>query len=250
MAENTYNKWNDPKWLEELQEAEDKAFSGGVLGNGMVVPPGVGAISPRILELLNKEPTVDITDFAKKRHLEKHQFTHFDGNWDELCNRTRKKMLSGDYTEVKGRPGVYLVQMGKKYAKDFYGYDGFKKFEGMKIEAVVEKVVGREHEPAKLQIKIHEPKIRMRYVDIVIYRRDILVADGDHVSDASWQIVSVNGRLHKGAAPMDPLTIVRNWKSLPGGSPMPDADLNDVLDELCDAVLYDKGMKHLIRKKK
>lgn len=249
MTAETYNKWKDPKWLEELQDAEDLAFAGGVLPNGMVVPAGIGAISPELLEFINNGPNVGVSEFVKKRHLYELQFTHFDGDWDELIKKTKEQIKLGNYSEGY-RDGVRLVHMSKEDAKDFYGYDGFKKFEGMKMEAVVEKVPGREHEPAKLQIRILEPKIRMRYVDIILYRKDVLEEDGDPTTGADWEIISINGRLHKDPAPMQPLTMVRNYRHLPGGSAMADKDPVEFLDELMDAVLYDKGMKHLIEKKK
>jgi len=235
--------------MEELMELEDKAFSGGVLPNGMVVPAGVGAISPELLELINKGLSVDVSDFAKKRHLEHLQFTHYKGSWNDLIAKTKEQMRLGNWSEGY-RDGVRLVHMDKDEVKLFYGYDGFKKFEGMKMEAVVEKVPGREHEPAKLQIRILEPKIRMRYVDIILYRKDVLEEDGDPVTGADWEIVSVNGRLHKDPPPMDSMTMVRNYRHLPGGTAMPGKDPVEFLDELMDAVLYENGMKHLIRKNK
>ncbi len=243
-----YNKWKDPIWLAELEEAEDKAFAGGVLPNGMVVPAGVGAISPELLRLINRGLSVGVSDFVKKRHLEELQFTHFDGDWDKLIEITKEQMKLGNWSEGY-RDGVRLVHMSKEDAKDFYGYDGFKKFEGMKMEAVVEKVPGREHEPAKLQIRILEPKIRMRYVDIILYRKDVLEEDGDPVTGADWEVISINGRLHKNPPPMEAMTMVRNYRHLPGGTAMPGKDPVEFLDELMDAVLFEKGMKHLIKKK-
>jgi hypothetical protein len=242
-------KWKDPKWMEELMDAEDKAFAGGVLDDGTVIPAGVGAISPKLLELINRGLDVGVSDFVKKRHLEELQFTHFDGSWDDLVIRTKEQMKLGNWSEGY-RDGVRLIHMSKENSKDFYGYDGFKKFEGMKMEAVVEKVPGREHEPAKLQIKILENKIRMRYVDIILYRKDVLEEDGDPVTGADWEVISINGRLRKDPNPMNPLTMVRNYRHLPGGSSMPDKDPVEFLDELMDAVLHDKGMKHLIKRKK
>jgi hypothetical protein len=249
MTDKAYNKWKDPKWLDEMEDAWQEACSGGVLENGMVVPPGIAAISPEMLELLNNGPSIGVSEFVKKRHLEELQFTHFNGTWDELIEKTKEQIRLGNWSEGY-RDGVRLVHMSKEDCKDFYGYDGFKKFEGMKMEAVVEKVPGREHEPAKLQIRILEPKIRQRYCDIIIYRKDVLEEDGGTSTDADWEIISINGRFHKDPAPMEPLTMVRNYRHLQGGTSMPDKDPVEFLDELMDAVLYEKGMKHLIKKAK
>lgn len=229
---------NDPEFLQRMLElgGEGDCCSGGGLGgyrrSAMINPP-----------------TIDVSDFVKKRHLEELQFTHFNGSWEELLKRTKKQFLDGKFKEGY-RDGVVLVQMSKEDAKDFYGYEGFKKFEGMKMEAVVEKVPGREHEPAKLQIKILEPKIRMRYVDIILYHKTVLQEDGDRITVADWEIISINGRLRKKSPPMEALTMIRNYRHLPGGTSMPDKDPVEFLDELMDAVLFEKGMKHLIKKKK
>jgi hypothetical protein len=55
------------------------------------------------------------------------------------------------------------------------------------------------------------------YVDIILYRADVLEEDGDRSTQADWEIVSINGRLNEKEPPMDPMTIVRNWKHLKGG---------------------------------
>ena len=218
----------DPAWLKKIAEDDDcECCSAGTL----IIP------------------TIGVSDFVKKRHLEHLQFTSYKGSWNDLIAKVNEQIALGNWS--KGyRDGVHLVHMGKENSKDFYGYDGFKKFEGMKMEAVVEKVPGREHEPAKLQIRILEPKIRMRYVDIILYRKDVLEEDGDKVMGADWEVISINGRLHKGPPPMEPMTMVRNYRHLPGGTAMPGKDPVEFLDELMDAVLFDKDMKHLIKKKK
>jgi len=218
---------NDKEWLERMCDLE-----------------GDGCISAGGLQM----PTVDVSDFVKKRHLEKLQFTHFDGSWGKLIEKVYAQIVAGNWSEGY-RDGVRLIHMSKEDAKNFYGYEGFKKFEGMKMEAVVEKVPGREHEPAKLQIKILEPKIRMRYVDIILYRKDVLEEDSGPVTGADLEVISINGRLRKNPPPMESLTMIRNYRHLPGGTAMPDKDPVEFLDELMDSVLHDKGMKHLIKKK-
>jgi len=220
---------NDKEWFEKMSKLDDG-----------------GCISARGEEFL---PTIGVSEFAKKRHLEEHQFTHYKGSWEDLCNLTMRACMQGDFS-FGYREGVILAHINKDDVKMFFSYDGFKKFEGMKITASVEKVPGREHEPAKLQVKILEPKIRCRYVDIILYNRSVLEEDGDSLVGTDWEIVSINGRFHKSQPPMDPLTMVRNWKHLPGGTEMKDSKPEDVLEQLCNAVLYKNGMKRLMSKEK
>ena len=243
------NNVENTKWMDDMEDAWQEACSGGVLEDGTVIPAGIAAISPEMIEFLRNGPSIGVSEFVKKRHLEELQFTHFDGSWDELIKITKEQIKLGNWTDGY-RDGVRKVHMSKEDCKKFYGYDGFKKFEGMKMEAVVEKVPGREHEPAKLQIRNLEPKIRQRYCDIILYRKDVLEEDGDPVTGDDWEVISINGRFHKDPAPMEPLTMVRNYRHLQGGTEMKGKDPVEFLDELMDAVLYEKGMKHLIKKAK
>lgn len=194
-----------------------------------------------------KSTTIGVSEFVK-RQTKDSQFTHYEGIWSDLANRTVEAFEEGNFTEGY-RDGVRLVQMCKHEVGLFYTYDAYPMFEGMKLNAEWAKVPGREHEPPKLQVKILEPKIPCRYVDIVIYRKDVLEEDKDDVTGADWDIVSINGRLNNKPVPMDPMTIVRNWKHLPGGTKIKDKTAEEVLDMLCDSILYKNGLKKYIRGK-
>ncbi len=123
-------------------------------------------------------------------------------------------------------------------------------FDCMKLDAQWAKVPGGEHEPAKLQVKILEPKIPCRYVDIVIYRKDVLEEDGDNVTGADYDIVSINGRVGKNPPPIDSMTLVRNWLHLKGGTAMKGTTPEEMLTMLMDSVLYKNGMKKHMSKNK
>ena len=119
----------------------------------------------------------------------------------------------------------------------------------MKIECKWAKVPGREHEPAKLQVQIKENKKCCKYVDIILYKKEVLEEDGDEVTGAVYDVVSINGRLVKDAPPIESMTLVRNWLHLPGGTAMPDVTPEEMLDMLCDSVLYKNGLKNKMSKK-
>jgi len=122
-------------------------------------------------------------------------------------------------------------------------------FEGMKLDAQWARTPGREHEPAKLQVTILEPKIPCNYVDIVIYAKEVLEEDGDNCTGADYDIVSINGRLAKDPPPIDPMTLVRNWLHLKGGTEMKGTTPEQMLTMLCDSILYKNGLKHKMSKK-
>jgi hypothetical protein len=190
-----------------------------------------------------KETTIGVSEFVK-RQTEKSQFTHYAGSWTDLANRTVEEFEAGNFT--KGyREGVYLVQMPKHEVPLFKTFDAYPMFEGMKLDAQWEKVPGREHEPAKLQVKILEPKIPCRFVDIVIYKKEVLEEDKDDVTGADYDIVSINGRLKKDPPPIDPMTLVRNYLHLKGGTKMKGTTPEQFLEKLCGSILYKNGLKHI-----
>jgi len=191
----------------------------------------------------NRNTVIGVSEFVK-RQTEDSQFTYYKGSWKDLANRTVKAFKEGNYT--KGyRDGVVLVHIPKWEASLFSTYDAYPMFEGMKLDAQWAKVPGREHEPAKLQIKILEPRIPCNYVDIVIYRKDVLEEDRDNVTGADWDIVSINGRLAKDPPPIDPMTLVRNWLHLKGGTKMKGTTPEQMLIMLCDSILYKNGLKNI-----
>ncbi len=196
--------------------------------------------------------TVGVNDFAK-RQTRDSEFTNFNGTWDQLGllatellfdNKRFGDQLSLPMLENGYREGVMILHVPEHMCYGFYTYTDFPMFDGMRLEANYEKVPGREHEPPKVRIKIGEGKRKCNYVDIILYGHEVLEEDGDASTDLPWEIVSVNGKLKKDTPPMDPMTIVRNWKHLPGGTEMKDAKPEDVLEMLCQSIMYKNGVKN------
>ena len=142
------------------------------------------------------------------------------------------------------RDGVMLVHISKEEAPLFRTYSDFPMFEGMKLSAEYKRVVGREHEPAKVCVNIKELKQSCNYVDIVLYRKDVLEEDENRSTMCEWEIVSINGRIDKEPVPMGSMTIVRNWKHLSGGTEMKDSTSEQVLEMLCKSIMYENGIKN------
>ncbi len=192
-------------------------------------------------------PLVGISEFAK-RQTKDSVFTHYVNSWEKLINITIGQMGEGNY-DYGYRDGVILVHVNKLEAAWFLTYDAYPMFEGMKLDAQWAKTPGREHEPPKLQVRILEPKVQCNYVDIVLYRKDVLEEDKDNVTGADWDIVSINGRLAKDPPPIDPMTLVRNWLHLKGGTEMKGTSHEEMLTMLCDSILYKNGLKKHMSKK-
>jgi hypothetical protein len=235
-AHDSFTKEQDA--LEELNKKRQIVNrSIGVDHNGMVDSSVVS------------QPLVGVSEFVK-RQTKDSVFTHFANEWQVLIDITVMQMGQGNY-DYGYRDGVIVVHMNKTWAELFYTYDAYPMFEGMKLDAQWAKTPGREHEPAKLQVKILEPKIKCNFVDIILYRKDVLEEDKDNTTGADWDIVSINGRLKKDPPPIDPLTLVRNWLHLKGGTEMKDTHPLDMLTMLCDSILYKNGLKkHMSKNKK
>lgn len=185
---------------------------------------------------------IGLSDFAKKRHTEASQFTHYHCSNSDLVNHIIQQLNKGEFSPGY-REGVILVHIAESECPLFFTYQDFPIFEGMKISAECVKEPGREHEPPHISVKILEPKQRCKYVDIILYHKDVLAEDNDRTTDYEWEIVSINGRLNKEEPPMKPLTIVRNWLHLKGGTEMKGATSETVLKMLCDSILYENGIK-------
>lgn len=184
---------------------------------------------------------VGVNEFVIRQSYDS-QYTDYKGSWSDLANVTEAQLEKGEFSPGY-RDGVILVHIDKGECCLFSTYTDFPIFEGMKLAAVCEKEKGREHEPARIKINILEPKNRCNFVDIVLYRKDVLAENNENSTDAEWEIVSINGRLNKEKAPMSPLTIVRNWLHLKGGTEMKGKTPEEVLNMLCDSILYQNRIK-------
>jgi hypothetical protein len=205
----------------------------------MILTNGVLRLKKRKIKM-KKNNLVGISSFVKRQTIES-EFTHFMGSWEELETIVSyfvgKKEFSPGY-----RDGVCIVSLPTDISNRFRTYTDYPMFEGMSLSARYRKIVGREHEPAKVVINILEPKLPCNYVDIILYRADVLNEDSDRSTDADWEIVSINGRLREKAAPMDAVTIVRNWKHLRGGTEMKGRTAEEVLEMLCQSIIHEHGL--------
>jgi len=188
---------------------------------------------------MNKK--IGISEFVKRQTIDS-QFTDYDESWEHLELWLNMMWKENAFLDKKPgyRDGVLLVSVNPNH---FYTYTNFPMFEGMRLEADWEKVPGREYEPSKLQVKIKENKKQCKFVDIILYKKEVLEEDGDKITGADWDIISINGRLNKNPKPMDPMTIIRNWKNLPGGTRMKGKTVEDVLEMLCESIMRKNGIK-------
>lgn len=155
--------------------------------------------------------TIGMNSFALRQTADS-RFSHFGGTNEELV-----AMVESHFGAAKPgyRDGVLLVPVPP---------EGF--FSGVvqvtpetPLRATFE--ARRQGEDAFVSVvALGGEKLPARAVDIVVYRRDILLEDGpDSVStDAEWEIISLNARATEGPEPLTPMAMARNLLGLPGGT--------------------------------
>jgi len=97
-------------------------------------------------------------------------------------------------------------------------------------------------EPRKKISVPNVPPSQARYVDIVLYRRDVLAEGNENTGDYDWEVVTVLPKLHE-EQPMPPDTLMYNHFKLNGGT---DTKMDDAtfVKALRESFIYwkDKAM--------
>jgi hypothetical protein len=152
--------------------------------------------------------TIKCSEFVK-RQTSDSQFSHFSGSWEQL-----EKMVELNRTKgVQGyRDGVFLVPLP---AEGFFtGIVEIKP--DTKLIATFE--ARRDGEDAFINVTAKGNKLPAKHVDIVIYSRAVLQENNEATTDADYEIVSINARSTNKPTPMDPVTMMRNFFELKGGT--------------------------------
>ena len=174
----------------------------------------------------NKTPTIGINDFVRRQTWDS-EFTHFEDDRDALPAEVSwaavVALVQEHFDEAKPgyRDGVVLVPVPPEH---FYtGLVTLKEGDDLvgKYEA------RRPGEEPRKQVRVCRAgtrknvgagKEKCRYVDVVLYRRDVLEESGEDCTGCDWDIVSINGRTMDEEAPIEPWTLIANHFELDGGT--------------------------------
>ena len=152
--------------------------------------------------------SIKCNEFVKRQTLES-PFSHFSGSWEQL-----EKMVEANKSHgVQGyKVGVFLVPLP---AEGFFtGIVEIKP--DTKLIATFE--ARREGEDAFINVTAKGNKMPAKHVDIVVYAREVLLENNEQTTDADYEIVSINARTTDKPTPMDPITMMRNFLELKGGT--------------------------------
>ncbi len=148
--------------------------------------------------------TFGINDLLR-RQTPDSKYSHFAGTLEELVDLVAANFDRATPSMRKGKPvdGIMLVPVP---------VDGF--FSGV-VELTADTqlrasfAVRRKGELPYLHVEaIGAPKLPAKFVEVVVYRRDVLA--GDASTEADWELVSLNARPVEGEEPLTPQAMARN----------------------------------------
>jgi hypothetical protein len=153
---------------------------------------------------------IGVSNFVQRRQTRESRFSHHIWSWDVVAEMAA---ASFDHAKPGYRDGVKLVPVPPG---GFY-CGVVEVTADTPLKATFE--ARREGESAHIiVVATGGEKLPALAVDIVIYRKDVLLEDGDEVTGADWDIISVNARPTLEPEPMHPLAMARNQAHLPGGT--------------------------------
>jgi hypothetical protein len=154
-------------------------------------------------------PSIAVNDFVK-RQIPKSKFSHFEGSWEELIS-----LVKENFSKAKQgyRSGVLLVPV----PADRFMSGVVQVTPETQLHAVYS--ARKEGEDPYVQILSKGgKKSPAKYVEIVLYSHDALAETNEFSTDADYEIISINARPTDEDEPMPPITMARNYLSLPGGT--------------------------------
>lgn len=152
--------------------------------------------------------SVAINEFVK-RQTKISRFSYYNGTWEallELVDRYFDKQKQGY------RKGVILIPVP---SNNFY--TSICKIEKDSIFETKYESRREGEEPIKITILKNGKKTSAKFVDIVLYRHDVLLENNENSTDADWEIISINASIIENE-PMHPITMARNMLNKDGGT--------------------------------
>lgn len=151
---------------------------------------------------------IEINEFVK-RQTKNSRFSYFDGTWDEL-----KIIVQNNFHNKKQgyREGVILIPV----PCDRF-YSSMCKIENDSIFETKFEARRDDEEPVKTTVIKNGEKAPAKFVNIVLYRHDVLLENNENSTEADWEIISINASLVENE-PMHPMTMARNMLNKEGGT--------------------------------
>lgn len=152
--------------------------------------------------------TIEVT--LASRHTPESRFSHFNGTEAELLDL----VFTNFHRSTEGyRPGVRLVNV----PPDRFMSGVMQLNEGDTLEGTFE--ARREGEaPRKVVTTPGREKLPARFVEVVLYHKDVLEEDPEYKASADWEVISINASPVDGPTPLTPQALIANHFEMSGGS--------------------------------
>lgn len=184
---------------------------------------------------------IKCSDFVK-RQTEDSKFSHFLGSWKDLEVLTEAYFMSG--ARPGYRDGVKLINIAlpSLFMTSIVSFESLKGTESMENVHVTFEPRQPGEAPV-VQTTIYAEKQEAKYVDIVLYRHDVLEEGSEASTDAQWEIISINASPIDKPVPMNSTTWARNTLKETGGTdPQYDnktrEELLEVIQERAEAAMF------------
>jgi len=153
-------------------------------------------------------PTIAMTEFARSRHTPS-QRSHYTGTEKELLSLVKE---SFDNAKPGYRDGVVLIPVP---VEGFYS--GIIQLrDGAELWGLFHP--RKEGEEPRKQVTGAGAKVPAKKVEIILYRHDVLVENGENETDCDWEIVSINASPSEDEVPIHPDTLMYNHFEMSGGT--------------------------------
>jgi len=144
-----------------------------------------------------------------KRQTKESQFSHFEGSWEEL-----EEMVSHQFSE--GRTGYKLGVMMIPVNPEKFRSGTIFITESTPLQASFE--ARRIGEEPFINVLAKGPKSVAKRVDVVVYSKEVLDENNEATTNAEWEIVNICAYYNGTEDPMHPITMMRNFLGLHGGT--------------------------------
>ena len=155
------------------------------------------------------------SEFVRRQTKESGKTHSATISFDEIAKIAEEKLNAGDF--IKGyRDGVVLIQLDNNLGVNFI-CPLIEINEKTKLSAKY--VRRRDDEDYYIQIRALNGKALITdKVDLVLYRRDVLMETNEVTTDADWELIAFMAKPKGIKMPMGPVTMMRNQLQKPGGT--------------------------------
>ena len=152
--------------------------------------------------------SIAINNFVK-RQIKNSRFSYYDGTWEELI-----KLIEDNFNnQIQGyRDGVILIPVPPNKF-----YTSICKIDENSILESKFKPRREGEDPVKRIVVKNGKKTTAKFVQIVMYRHDVLLENNENSTDADWEVISINASIVENE-PMHPITMARNMLDKTGGT--------------------------------